>query len=69
MIDAKQEILNTLKPLIKKNEVLNKLNQEDILEIVDHLLENQFNPNEKMTKDFINNIISKLADSYIEYVK
>ena len=68
MIEAEQEILNTLVPLIKKNKVLKKLEEKEILEIVEYLLENQFNQNQRKDKIYINEIISNLADSYIQYI-
>jgi len=66
VIDAKQEILNTIKPLIEKNKILQQLEHEDILEIIEHLLEYQFKPNEKKTKSFIDEKISEMATNMLK---
>ena len=61
MIDAKQEILNTLERITDQKGILGKVNQEHIVDIVDYLDATQFKPNEKKTKQFIEAKIREIS--------
>ena len=61
MIDAKQEILQSLRNLCGSNEVLKEIDSIHIEEIVSHLSEFQFKPNETKTKKFVDSKINEIA--------
>ena len=64
MIDAKQEIIETIFDHVSTNRVLSLVDDEDILEIIEHLFESQFQQDESKTKKFIDSKITEIA-SYL----
>ena len=64
MIDAKQEIIETIFDHVRTNRVLSLVDDEDILEIIEHLFESQFQQDESKTKKFIDSKITEIA-SYL----
>ena len=64
MIDAKQEIINTILDHASGNRILSQVEDEEILEIIEHLFESQFQQDETKTKKFIDSKITEIA-SYI----
>ena len=61
MIDAKQEILQSLRNLCDSNETLKGMDFIHIEEIVFHLSEFQFKPHESKTKKFVDSKINEIA--------
>ena len=61
MIDAKREILNTILGKTRDHEVLRRVQEEDIEDILDHLFDMQFKPNDAKTKKFFEEKISSIA--------
>lgn len=65
MIDAKQEILESLRNLCSSDDVLKKMDFIHIEQIVAHLAEFQFNPNDSKTKKFIDSKINDIASELV----
>ena len=65
MIDAKQEILQSLRNLCDSNDVLKEMDFIHIEEIVSHLAEFQFNPSDSKTKNFVDSKINKIASELV----
>jgi len=65
MIDAKEEIVNAILAKTRVHPVLSQVEDEDILEFVDHLFEMQFKPNESKTKKFIDQKITEIASGLV----
>ena len=63
MLDAKQEIIDTVMGLISRDPLLNQVSKVDISEIIDHLMEFQFKPNEPVTRKFIEGKINDISKS------
>ena len=61
MIDAKREILNTVLGKARNHKVLREVQEEDIEDILDHLFDMQFKPNDVKTKKFIEQKITSIA--------
>ena len=69
MIDAKQEIIDTVLGLVTKDKFLKGAGQSDILDIIQHLLEFQFKPNETKTKKFVDEKIREMAEHLVREEK
>ena len=65
MIDAKQEILQSLRNLCDSNDVLKEMDFIHIEEIVYHLSEFQFNRSDSKTKNLIDSKINKIASELV----
>ena len=65
MLDAKQEIIDTVMGLISQDPLLNQASKDDISEIIEHLMEFQFKPNETATRKFIEGKIDDISKSII----
>ena len=63
MLDAQQEIIDTVMGLISRDPLLNQVSKDDISEIIDHLMEFQFKPNEPVTRKFIEGKIDDISKS------
>ena len=69
MIDAKQEIIDSVLGLATKDKFLKGVSQSDILDIIQHLLEFQFKPNETKTKKFVDEKIREMAEHLVREEK
>ena len=65
MIDAKEEILQSLRNLCDSNDALKEMDFIHIEEIVSHLLEFQFNHSDSKTKKFVDSKINKIASELV----
>lgn len=61
MIEAKQEILNTLQRLIQENDKLKEVDWSHIEEIVDYLDKAQFKPHPSKLKAFIEKKVEEIS--------
>jgi|APSaa5957512576_1039674.scaffolds.fasta_scaffold268534_2 hypothetical protein len=65
MIDARQEIINTVLANTKEHQLLSQIEEEHLLEIINHLFESQFKPDENKTKKFIDQKITEIATELV----
>jgi len=65
MIEAKQEILNTLQRLIVDYEQLEGVNWRHIEEIVEYLEKHQFKPHAAKMKAYIDDKIREIANELV----
>ena len=65
MIDAKEEITKTIMAKIREHPVLSKIGEEDIQEVIEHLFEMQFKPDEAKTKKFIDRKITDISSQIV----
>ncbi len=65
MIDAKQEIINTILEKTQVHPLLSKIGEEVVLELIEHLFESQFKPDENKTKKFIDEKIAEIASELV----
>jgi len=65
LIDAKQEIINTILAKTQVHPLLSQMEEEDILEMIEHLFESQFKPDDNKTKKFIDQKITEIANELV----
>lgn len=65
MIDAKEEITKTILAKIREHPLLSQIDEGDILEVIDHLFESQFKPDENKTKKFIDQKFTEIANELV----
>tara|TARA_B100001750_G_C15077205_1_gene384088 strand:+ start:190 stop:408 length:219 start_codon:yes stop_codon:yes gene_type:complete len=65
LIDAKEEIISTILSKTREHPLLSKIDEGDILEVIDHLFESQFKPDENKTKKFVDQKITEIASDLV----
>ncbi len=65
MIDAKDEIINTILAKTRAHPLLSQIEERDILEVLEHFFESQFKPDENKTKKFIDQKITEIASELV----
>ena len=65
MVDAKKEIIKTIFDHANQNPILSQVEDEDILEIIEHLFESQFYQDENKTRKFIESKINEIASELV----
>ena len=61
MFDAEREIIQTVLENCKDHPLLSQIEEDTILDLIKHLSDYQFKPDEKKSKKFIDNIVSTAA--------
>lgn len=65
MVDAKKEIIETVFDHANQNPILSQVEDEDILEIIEHLFESQFYQDDNKTRKFIESKINEIASELV----
>ena len=65
MVDAKKEIIKTIFDNANSNPILSEVEDEDILEIIEHLFESQFHQDDNKTRKFIESKITEIASEFV----
>ena len=65
MFDAKEEINKTILAKTRAHPLLSQIEERDILEVIEHLFESQFKPDELKTKKFIDEKITEIASELV----
>ena len=65
MIDAKEEITNAILAKTRAHPLLSQIEERDILEVIEHLFESLFKPDENKTKKFIDQKITEIASALV----